>query len=69
MKEPTKVVENLVYEEQVVWILNYSIKQLCNTIIPLVKVLWAKIPSFEVTWEMRRIPRTNTQTNTHICFT
>ena len=49
--EPVEIAKNLMYEEHPVQILDYRVKQLRNKSIPLVKVLWTKHNSSEVTWE------------------
>ena len=51
--EPIEVVENLMYEERPVQILDCRVKQLRNKSIPLVKVLWTNHNSTEATWETK----------------
>ena len=49
--EDVELVENLVYEERPVQILDRKIKELRNKSIPLVKVLWRNHKVEEATWE------------------
>jgi len=50
--EPIEIIGDLVYEQRLVQILYYRIKQLCNKQIPLVKMLWSNHTSQEATWEI-----------------
>ena len=43
--------DGLTYEEQPLKIVDRRIKQLCNKVIPLVKVIWTHHGASEVTWE------------------
>ena len=49
--EPVEIVENLMYEECPIQILEYRVKKLRNKSIPLVKVLWTNHNSIEAAWE------------------
>lgn len=49
--EDVDLVENLVYEERPVQILDRKVKELRNKSIPLVKVLWRNHKVEEATWE------------------
>ena len=51
VSEPIEVTVNLVYEEQLIQILDCRIKLLRNKQIPLVKVLWSNHTSQEATLE------------------
>jgi len=50
--EPLEV-EAKGYEEQPMKIGCLKVKQLCNKVIPLVKVIWTHHESFEDTWETK----------------
>ena len=52
--EEVKLKENLIYQERPVQILDRKIKELRNTSIPLVKVLWRNHKVEEATWEVEQ---------------
>jgi len=58
VSEPIEIIEDLVYEERPIQILDHRIKQLRNKRIRLVKVLWTNHTSQEATWETEEAMKT-----------